>query len=93
MWYSSGKTKKTLYDSTGALQISRLTWTGQTGHSAEGYFNIAQTGVLLKGYFGLGVLAGGNLQDEDFPPVVVPYSSTNSQAKESRLGYASIDLG
>ena len=92
-WYSSGKMQKTLYDSTGALQVSRLTWTGETGHSAEGYFNIKDAGVFVKGYFGVGILAGGNLQDEDFPPVIAPYSSTNSAAKDGHLSYASMDLG
>jgi len=92
-WNSSGKSKKTLYDQSGALLISRLTWTGQTGHSGEGYFNIKDAGVFVKSYFGVGILAGGNLQDEDFPPVIVPYSSTNSQAKDGHLSYASMDLG
>src|SRR6185295_20359268 len=92
-WYSSGKNQKTLYDQSGALQISALTWTGETGKSAEAYFNINQSGVFAKGYFGLGSLGGGNLQDEDFPPVIAPYSSTNSLGKDGRLSYASFDLG
>jgi hypothetical protein len=93
-WYSSGKSQKTLYDQTGALLLSRLTWTGETGHSAEGYFNIKDAGVFVKGYFGFGILAGGNLQDEDFPsPFFAPYSSTNSQGKDGHLSYASMDLG
>jgi hypothetical protein len=90
---SAGKSKKTLYDQSGTLLISRLTWTGATGHSGEGYFNITSTGVFLKGYFGVGMFSGGNLQDEDFPPVIAPYSSTNSQAKDGHLSYASADLG
>ncbi|HLL28180.1 MAG TPA: omptin family outer membrane protease [Xanthobacteraceae bacterium] len=92
-WYSSGKFQKTLFDSTGALQISRLTWTGIVGNSGEGYFNVTDKGVFVKGYLGLGILGGGNLQDEDFPPVTAPYSSTNSRAQDSRLDYANIDLG
>jgi len=92
-WYSSGKSQKTLYDGTGTLLLSRLTWTGETGNSAEGYFNIKDAGVFVKGYFGVGVLGGGNLQDEDFPPVTAPYSSTNSDGKNGHLSYASMDLG
>jgi outer membrane protease len=92
-WYSSGKAQKTLYDSSGALLISRLTWTGVTGRSYEGYFNITSANVFVKSYFGVGMLGSGNLQDEDFPPVTAPYSSTNSDAKTGRLSYASLDLG
>jgi hypothetical protein len=92
-WYSSGKSRKTLYDSTGALQVSRLTWTGETGNSAEGYFNIKNAGVFVNSYFGVGMLGSGKLQDEDFPPVIAPYSSTNSDGKTGRLSYASLDLG
>jgi outer membrane protease len=73
--------------------LSRLTWTGETGNSAEGYFNIKDAGVFVKGYFGAGMLHGNNLQDEDFPPFTAPYSSTNSEAKTGRLSYASLDLG
>ena len=92
-WYSSGRSKKTLFDQSGSLLISQLTWTGATGHAAEGYFNITDKGWFVKGYLGVGFLSGGNLQDEDFPPVIAPYSSTNSKAKDGRLSYASADLG
>jgi outer membrane protease len=93
-WYSTGKTQKTLYDGTGDLQLSRLTWRDQDGHSGEGYFKIAQLGVFLKGYIGAGIFSGGKLQDEDFvSPDLAVYSSTDSQAKDGRFEYASIDLG
>jgi hypothetical protein len=92
-WYSSGKSQKTLYDQTGSIQLSRLTWTGETGNAAEGYFNITEARVFVKGYFGVGTMGGGNLQDEDFPPGISPYSSTNSNAKDGHLSYASADLG
>ena len=92
--YSEGKSQKSLYDSSGALLISRLTWTGETGQSGEAYFNIAQAGFFVKGFLGAGIFGrGGNLQDEDFPPVIAPYSSTNSDAKNGRMRYASGDLG
>ena len=93
-WYASGgKFQKTLYDTTGSLLVSRLTWTGETGQSGEGYFNVTDKGVFVKGYLGIGNLAHGNLQDEDFPPVIAPYSSTNSNAHEGHLSYGSVDLG
>lgn len=93
-WYSKGKSQKSLYDSGGSLLISRLTWTGQAGQSGEGYFNIADAHFFVKGYFGGGFFGrGGNLQDEDFPPVIAPYSSTDSDAKNGRMRYASGDIG
>ena len=93
-WYSSGKFQKTLYDNSGSLQISKLTYSGQTGHAGEGYYHIVDpTKVFLKGYFGVGGLTGGNLRDEDFPPVIAPYSSTDSDFDKSILGYVSVDLG
>jgi outer membrane protease len=92
-WYSAGKSQKTLYDGTGALLLSRLTWTGETGHTGEAYFNITDKGVFAKGYVGVGVLAGGKIQDEDFPPVTAPYSSTDSKAGGGHLSYATADLG
>jgi len=92
-WYSTGKSQKSLFDLSGALLVSRLTWTSTTGHTGEGYFNITDAGVFVKGYLGVGFVSGGNLQDEDFPPVIAPYSSTNSQQKDGRLNYASADLG
>ena len=42
---------------------------------------------------GGGAITGGNLQDEDFPPVTFPYSSTNSDQRDGRLAYATVDLG
>ena len=36
------------------------------------------SGLFWKGYAGGGLLTQGNLQDEDFPPGITPYSSTNS---------------
>lgn len=93
-WYSMGKTQKTLYDGTGDLRLSRLTWDDQDGHSGEAYFNIEQSSWFLKGYIGAGVFSGGKMRDEDFPsPGLATYSSTDSQLKDGGLRYASIDLG
>jgi hypothetical protein len=38
-------------------------------------------------------ITGGNLQDEDFPPIFGGYSSTNSEQRDGRLAYATVDLG
>jgi outer membrane protease len=92
-WYSTGKTQMRLYDSSGSIPLSRLTWNDQTGHSGEGYFNIRQNDYFLKGYLGAGVLTGGKLQDEDFPPGIPTYSSTNSNSKNGDLRYLSVDFG
>ena len=93
-WYSKGKSQKTLFGFSDALLVSQLTWTGATGQSGEGYFNIAQDRVFAKGFIGAGYFGrGGNLQDEDFPPVIAPYSSTNSDLKNGRMRYASGDIG
>jgi hypothetical protein len=51
------------------------------------------SGVFVKGNVGLGTITNGNLQDEDFPPVTVPYSSTNSPQNGGRLGYLTADIG
>jgi hypothetical protein len=62
------------------------------------------SGFFIKGYVGGGAITTGNLQDEDFhlPPVIVQtpdglkattYSSTNSDQRDGRLSYATIDAG
>lgn len=92
-WYSLGRAKKTLFDSTGGTMLSQLTWKDLTGHAGEGYFNITQNDVFVKGFIGAAVFSGGRLQDEDFPPAASPYSSTNSNSRDGRFEYASVDLG
>ena len=42
-------------------------------------------GWFLKGYVGGGGLFGGRLKDEDFPPVVTPYSATLSDNRAARM--------
>jgi hypothetical protein len=97
-WYSSGTTQYGLYGvppgvpTTGL--ISRLTYTGLTGHAGELYGRVDHwSGVFVKGYAGLGSIPNGNLQDEDFPPGIFPYSSTNSEQRSGRLGYLTADVG
>lgn len=93
-WYSSGRTSKDLFDTTGALLISRLTYSGLDALSGETFARWNHTsGVFVKGYLGIGAITKGNLQDEDFPPVTVPYSSTNSEIRNSAIFYGAIDVG
>lgn len=92
---SGGSYQKNLWDPFTTSQLnSRLTYSGAVGHAGEIFGRInSPTGFFVKGYAGLGSQVGGNLQDEDFPPAIAPYSSTNSQMRNGGLGYASIDVG
>jgi len=93
-WYSWGETQKDLYGISGAYMVSRLTYDGLNGHSGEAFGRLDHTsGFFLKGYAGGGILPNGSLNDEDFPPAITPYSSTDSKQREGHLAYASIDAG
>ncbi len=92
-WYSTGRDQFNLYDVPGTSMVSRLTWDDLKGHSGEAFFRLDTAfGVFVKGYIGGGVLGNGTMQDEDFPPFIVPYSSTDSSAQGS-LAYGSVDVG
>lgn len=93
-WYGLGSSSKDLYDSSGSVLVSRLTYDGWRTHTAEGFFRVDfADGLFWKGYVGGGLLTKGSLTDEDFPPTVSPYSSTTSTLQNRGLGYASVDLG
>jgi hypothetical protein len=93
-WYSWGSTAKDLFNTTGAFPVSRLTYGDLQGHALEGVARFDHThGFYVKGYLGGALLLSGNLNDEDFPPVITPYSSTDSSQKEGTLLYGSADLG
>jgi len=93
-WYGMGSTSKNLYGFTRDMLVSRLSYTGLQSHSAEAVFRIDHdSGLFWKGYGGFGLVTGGNLQDEDFPPLTSPYSSTNSTLQNQTLGYLSTDVG
>ncbi len=93
-WYSTGRLQKDLFDTTGSLLVSRLTYDNLSGLSAEGYFRgDHRSGVFVKGTIGGGSVIGGKMNDEDFPPVTVPYSNTLQRHKDGELTYGSIDLG
>jgi hypothetical protein len=96
-FFSTGRTRINLFGITGVddnLLLSRLTWSNLQGHSGEVFGRVEHlSGFFIKGFVGGGAITGGNLQDEDFPPLTVPYSSTNSEQHDGRLAYATIDAG
>ena len=94
-WYSTGKAAKDLFDSTGTLLLSRLTYSKLAAHTGEGFMRLDHnpTGVFLKGYAGIGSITGGHMIDEDFPPVTVPYSATYQKQKSGNISYFNADLG
>lgn len=93
-WFGQGNTSKDLFDSTGSMLVSRLTYSNFsifTGEAVSRFdFN---NGWLLKGYVGGGGLWTGKLKDEDFPPAIDPYSATLSTQKFGSLTYGSFDAG
>ena len=93
-WYGCATTAKNLYDNTGALLISRLTYGDLSIFAAEAYgrFDLDR-GWFLKGYVGGGGFRKGNLKDEDFPPVITPYSATFSIQENGSPIYANVDGG
>jgi hypothetical protein len=93
-WYGMGSTSKDLYGFTRDTLNSRLSYTGLQSHSLEAFARVDQSmGLFWKGFVGGGLLTHGNLQDEDFPPGITPYSSTNSTLQNQSLGYVSFDFG
>ena len=94
-WYSTGTSAKNLYDGTGSLLISRLTYGGLDSHAGELFFRADHkaTGIFLKGNLGLGIVDQGHLTDEDFEPVTSPYSSTLSPQHSGDIGYLTADVG
>ena len=93
-WYGFDSTSKDLYGLTRDTFNSRLTYDGMQTHSLEAYARVDHSsGLFWKGYAGGGLLTRGNLQDEDFPPGITPYSSTNSTLQNQPIGYLSTDFG
>jgi hypothetical protein len=96
-WFSLGSTELDLHggDSFTPL-VSRLTYTNIQAHSGEAFGRVEHlSGFFVKGFAGGGAITTGNLQDEDFPPFDPGgiYSSTNSDQRNGRLAYATIDTG
>jgi len=83
-WYGKGNTGKNLFDPSGSLLVSRLSYNDVSIFSAEAYgrFDL-NTGWFLKGLLGGGGFRRGTLTDEDFPPGIAPYSATLSVLNNS----------
>ena len=93
-WYGMGQTGKDLYGTDGKTMVSRLTYSGLAGSSGEVYGQINERNYFIKGVAGLGkLLMRGSLQDEDFPPLTAPYSSTDSSLHAGDIGYVTFDGG
>lgn len=92
---SFGSTRMSLYDATGSTMVSRLTYHNSNAFTVEPFFDLEMPSwnMYVTGYFGTGALHGANLQDEDFPPGINPYSSTNSPVSDSNVTYATVDVG
>jgi outer membrane protease len=95
-WYGKSTTAKNLYDNSGSLLVSRLTYGSLSIFAAEAYtrFDLNRR-WFLKGYVGGGTLRRGNLRDEDFPTPAfpLPYSATFSTQQDSSPIYANVDAG
>jgi hypothetical protein len=93
-WFGRAKTKKDLFDTSGTMLVSRLDYYDMNIFTGEAFSRLDfNNGWFVKGYFGGGGLFSGKLKDEDFPPVVSPYSATLSDNKSGSLIYGSIDAG
>ena len=94
-WYSVGRTEKDLFGFPVARPFFSLGSPTQIcRHIPAKLFGRLEhlSGFFIKGFAGGGAITGGMLQDEDFPPVTFPYSSTNSDQRDGRLAYATVDL-
>jgi hypothetical protein len=96
-WFSSGRTQVNLFGVSGDPRlVSRLTYSNLQAQSGEVFGRLEhRSGFFVKGFAGGGAITGGSLRDEDFPPFTFPfpYSSTNSEQRNGRLTYATVDLG
>jgi hypothetical protein len=93
-WVSWSQASLDLYNIAGTALVSKLTYEGMNGHNAEvfGRFD-HNNGFYLKTYLGGGWLVNGRLVDEDFPPVISPYSKTYSDQRGGTMAYGAVDIG
>jgi hypothetical protein len=95
-FFGTGKTSKSLYGPPAVYNglVSRLTYNDFMINAGEFDWRVAfSSGWFIKGYIGGGSATQGKLQDEDFPPVITPYSSTTSNENSGFIGYGSVDVG
>lgn len=91
---SVSQNRMNLYDGTGSILMSRLTYHNTQAAIGEVFGRLDDnSGLFAKGFVGIGRLSNGTLQDEDFPPGISPYSSTNSTQRYGSLGYGVADVG
>jgi outer membrane protease len=98
-WYSRGRFQKDLGSTTDPalanILNSRLTY-DSTANAGE-FFGRVETplNVFVKGNIGLGSIAGGHLNDEDWVIFAgtVPYSNTLSDPVKGGIDYATLDIG
>ena len=93
--WSSGRFRKDLYDPFTTSQLnSRLTWPNQSGVPLEAFARFDDSsGLFAKGFVGGVDMLRGQMNDEDFPPALTPYSDTRSSTSDGRDIYGTIDLG
>jgi opacity protein-like surface antigen len=93
-WYSLGTMGYTLYDATGATKVSQLNYHGFASNAME-LFGRAEhpIGAFVKFNIGIGTETGGELEDQDFPPVTTPYSKEIDPLGNGGLQYATVDFG
>jgi len=92
-WANWGETAKDLYDSGKSSLVSRLTYHDLSGQAREIFGRFTGRGYFVSGFIGVGSLGSGRLRDEDFPPAISTYSSTDSGQHSGSIGYATVDLG
>jgi opacity protein-like surface antigen len=93
-WWSTGKTVKHLFNPSGSVMNSELTYDDLSALPMELFARADHvSGLFLKGDIGTGAVTGGSLKDEDFPPVSTPYSATVSEQKDGSITYGTIDAG
>jgi hypothetical protein len=95
-WYGRSTTAKNLYDPSGSVLVSRLTYGDLAIFAGEAFGRVDfDRRWFVKGYLGGGAFRQGHLKDEDFglPPPLNPYSATLSVLPDSTPIYASVDGG
>lgn len=95
--YSTGKASKDVYlfPPYESVLVSRLIYDDLGANTGELFFNATYEplGVFLKGFIGSGEIGQGELVDEDFPPVIDPYSNTLSAQDGGDITHATVDIG
>ena len=95
-WYSVGRTEKDLFGFPVARPFFSLGSPTQICRHIPVKLSVGWSTCPVSSSRDLRAAAPSpaeKLQDEDFPPVTFPYSSTNSEQRDGRLAYATVDLG